>query len=450
MAFKTTAKPEFFNWTKRDFQLKETTYAPRLHIFGQQGLINDPNCIFYLNNQLHIFFQHHPAACKHGLKAMSLATIKANEPTIEYQFLVNKPEKNFESHGTYSGNALVIEESVFCFYTGNARDENNQRTSSVLIAKFDQQEQGIKQKKVLFNQHDYPDYTEHFRDPFAFEFAGSYWLLLGAQRKADLQGVILLFQFNWAQQKAILVKEINLNNSYRMIECPNIAFVDQKAILFYSPQLKPEKTESGINPDQTRYCIINDFADFIQSQQFKHHFDQEMIIDYGLEFYAPQVFLINKEPYLIAWSGIPTSLTYPESQYGWIFLLTMIKKITFKDQLVVLEEAPYLKTLYQEQNLPLVSYQKQVLQANEVLFFKDIKGLKLKLQLNETDLVIKRFDDQTYYPYDSETRIALNQTIAILETYLDHSIIEIKINGCFWYTARIYPELEYQWIKEGV
>ena len=122
----------------------------------------------------------------------------------------------------------------------------------------------------------------------------------------------------------------------------------------------------------------------------------------------------------------------------------MIKKITFKDQLVVLEEAPYLKTLYQEQNLPLVSYQKKVLQANEVLFFKDIKGLKLKLQLIETDLVIKRFDDQTYYPYDSETRIALNQTIAILETYLDHSIIEIKINGCFWYTARIYPELEYQ------
>ena len=122
----------------------------------------------------------------------------------------------------------------------------------------------------------------------------------------------------------------------------------------------------------------------------------------------------------------------------------MIKKITFKDQLVVLEEAPYLKTLYQEQNLPLVSYQKQVLQANEVLFFEDIKGLKLKLQLIKTDLVIKRFDDQTYYPYDSETRIALNQTIAILETYLDYSIIEIKINGRFLYTARIYPELEYQ------
>lgn len=433
---------DFLSWNQDDFQNKAqiSNYNPKYHIYPTVGLLNDPNCIFYYQNQLHIMFQHHPATINHGLKAMSLATISANNPKINYQFLVNQPDQIFDSHGSYSGNAWVDEQQILIAYSGNHRDANWNRIASVVLANFDVENKTVINKRVLFNHLDYPDYTEHFRDPFLFEFDQKFYLLLGAQ-KQNQKGVILLFQLNQNLDHATLIKEIHLSHNYRMIECPTVAWFDQKAVLIYSPQLQLDQISLEQNPDLVRYHVIADWNSFLNNNQFKLQLNQEKILDHGLEFYAPQSFLINDQWHLIAWSGIPTSLTYPEAKSGWIFCLTMIKKINLVNDQLCLEEAPYLKDLYQADLDPWVKYFDFDLEQNQVLTFFDQKQIKLTITVEKNQVLIKRFDDQDFYPYQSLVKIEQpKQQSTNLQIYFDHSIIEIKINKKSWYTARLYFE----------
>ena len=440
---------DFLSWKEKDFQTKSSHYNPKYHIFANQGLLNDPNCIFYWQNQLHIFFQHHPANIEHGLKTMSLATINANSPKINYQFLVNQPDQSFDSHGTYSGNAWIDDEEIILAYTGNHRDANWNRISSVVLATFNPETQKIENKKVLFNHLDFNDYTEHFRDPFLFKKDDSFYLLLGAQNKNE-KGLILMFELNQTLDQAKLIKEIHLNDVYRMIECPAIAWFDEKAVLIYSPQLKLNQLDSKQNPDLVRYTVIDNWKNLLNDDGLQITLSEEKILDYGLEFYAPQTFLINDQWHLIGWSGIPTSLNYPEAKYGWIFCLSMIKKLELINQTLILQEAPYLKELYQQDLDPLIKYYDFDLSKNEILSFLDQDELKLEIQFKNNQIWIERFNDQTFYPYQSLVKIdCLVKDWNNLKIYFDHSIIEIKINETKWYTSRIYFDKQIDFIVKN-
>lgn len=430
---------DFLKWSKTEFELDNNKYVPEYHIFPHKGLLNDPNCVFYKNNNLYVFFQHHPNNPIHGLKTMSLAKIDSLQ-NIEYKFMVNKPLEYFETHGIYSGNAINYNGKVICFYTGNSRDTNWKRTSYVIKSEFDSKINEFVNKEVILSNKEYLNYTEHFRDPFVFEYKKKFYFLLGAQRNKDQLGVILLFGLDNNLSNPKLIKEFLIDLNYRMIECPSFSYIDNKVVIICSPQFKEDKLSKQQNPDITGYCIIDDFDKIISSNNFSIQIPQLKVLDYGLEFYAPQSFLINNEWHLIAWCGIPTSNNYLEYKNGWIFMLTMIKKMSLiNDQLVLIEDN-LLKKRFKNSKNNLVNFFELNLKQKEKIIICDEQESKPKLLIinNDDFLIIERNNDEDFYPYDSITKVPIKSKNTKLDIYIDNSIIEIKINNEKWYTSRIY------------
>ncbi len=443
---------DFLKWTSKNFELGGSKYKPFFHVFPSNGLLNDPNCVFYKDGKYFVFFQHHPTNPIHGLKTMSLAITK-DFKDFDYSYMINKPENKFDSHGIYSGNAIKYKDNIIAMYTGNVRDKDWIRTSYVVISHFDIKTKSFKNKKTLLSNFDCKDYTEHFRDPYIFKYKNNLYFLLGAQHKNGY-GVILLFKFSSDLKEAKLINEIIISLQYRMIECPNIMFIKNKAILVYSPQLKDELTKKGTNPDLVRYVVIGQDVLFNKDNNFIINLNKksikENVLDYGLEFYAPQTFLKSRKWNIIGWTGIPTSIDYPETIEGWIFMLSMVKEVDLVNNKLVMREIKNFKNNYINSSNKKAIYNSYILKPNNSLFLYDKTCKKLSIEFRDSEeqkIVITRFDDKKYYPYDSRKEIMLDNKYSNIrvEIFLDASIIEIKIdNGKYWYTSRIYLEDEFE------
>ncbi|RXY96127.1 hypothetical protein D8X55_04690 [Malacoplasma penetrans] len=444
---------DFLNWT--DIRNDNQAYKPDFHIYPTRGLINDPNCVFWWQDNLYCFFQHHPANTLHGLKTMSLAKT-SNFTDYEYTYMVNKPENDFESHGVYSGSSIIHKGRIINFYTGNKRDKDWIRTSSVVKSEFDVNTKEFKNKKVLITNEDYPNYTDHFRDPYVFQFANNYYLLLGAQH-VDGYGAILMFILDHNLENPVLVKQINLNFNYKMIECPNIIFIDGKAFLIYCPQYQDSlsKRNPRVNPDICVYSYV-DINSLFNLLDFYYQIQDFKQVDYGLEFYAPQTFKLGDKWAIVGWVGLPTNLKYKEVDCGWIGMLSMIKTISVNhsNNSLIFHEISRYKGEYLCSKNPFVKYfSTDIFQNKRINIFDNEKlllSLWLEIKAVGIDLVIKRYNDVSFYPYQNISRIKCEGEKNKIDIFIDNTIVEIKINDKIWYTARIYFSERINIVKEVI
>ena len=428
----------FLDWDQSDIKNDNKEYIPNIHIHPTKGLLNDPNCVFFLGSKYYIFFQHHPNNTFHGLKTMSLA-ITSDFKNYEYKYMLNKPTDNFSYHGIYSGNAIIYNKKIICMYTGNARDNKWIRTSSIVIAEYDLKNESFINKKVIMTNFDYKSYTEHFRDPFIFKYKNSLYFALGAQ-KHNNQGVILIFQLDNNLMQAKLLHEIHFNNKYRMIECPNVIIKNKTICFIYSPQFKQEIISNDTNPDIVR-CVVTNVNRIFCINKFNIDLSdlKEQYIDYGFEFYAPQVFLKKSKYNVIAWSGIPTSNNYPESKNGWIFCLSSIRKIKIKNDNIIFSLSHKNKNAF---NINELTNKKSVhMKINDQLIIGDDRSQLVINFSNNKYLTIERKGASKYYPYKNQSIINFHKDINKLkiDIFYDVSIIEICINKKYWFTSRLYP-----------
>ena len=430
---------DFLEWD--DLVNGNKKYKPNFHIYPTKGLLNDPNCTFFINNQLYCFFQHHPANNLHGLRTMSLAKTK-DFINFEYKFMVNKPINDYDSHGVFTGSSIVKNNKIHCLYTGNSRDDKWVRTSSIIKCEYDLENDTFINKKVLINNHEYQNYTEHFRDPYLFEYNNNFYFLLGSQR-ADGVGVILLFELNQDLLNPILVKEINLSKNFKMIECPNIIFIDDEAYLIYCPQFNDEiiKKDNKISPDICWYSKV-DIKELFNLNEFNYQIYNWNRVDYGLEFYAPQTFKINDDWYIVGWVGLPTNNQYKENECGWLNMLSSFRKIE-KDndgKLSFIEPKIY-KDAFENSSNKFVKYKKFNISSGESIEIFDLDNKLLEISQTDSTLQISRFNDNQYFDYDNSVLIDCLKENDI-EIFIDNSIVEIKINNKEWYTSRIYFDEE--------
>jgi len=317
-------------WTKTEYNEKLMAVLPmkhfwhnRFHIEMPFGLINDPNGLSFYQGEYHIFYQWNPYSCEH--KNKSWGYIKTTD-FVHYTIpsLALEPGESFDKDGCYTGCGFVEDEQLQFVYTGNVKNNQNERESYQCLGSL-QSDGTIKKEGILIAKQP-SGYTAHFRDPYIFYRAGEQYMVLGIQTEA-LKGRVVLYHKNAETWEFSGEIKTNLGDFGYMWECPNMLRFADVDVLIFSPQgLKAQETKWQ-NLYQTGY-IAGDLN--LSTLEFRHGDFVE--VDMGFDFYAPQVFEANGRHLMLGWIGMPDrSEDYPTNEEGWMFALTMMRELTMKN-----------------------------------------------------------------------------------------------------------------------
>ncbi|MDB2153720.1 sucrose-6-phosphate hydrolase [Clostridium butyricum] len=342
------------------------------HIEMPFGLVNDPNGLSYFNGKYHIFYQWNPFGCEHKTKHWALVKttdfVNFTKPEI-----ILKPEDWFDKNGCYSGGAYVKDDTLKLFYTGNVKNEKDERESYQCIVDYNKDGSFEKRGPIIPKQPD--GYTAHFRDPMIFVNEGIYYMVLGVQRE-NLTGAALIYKSDDIEKWELVGElETDMKEFGYMWECPNIIKVnDDRYAFLFSPQGLEVEEFKNQNIYQSGYVIGN--LDF-KVPQLKNHSEFKEI-DMGFDFYAPQVFTHNDKNIMIGWVGMPDKDSeYPSGENGgWMFPLTLPRVLEYKDNVL------YQKPLKEVENLR----EKQIvsvkdLDINEYSLDLDSRNIEIDLEL---------------------------------------------------------------------
>ncbi|AEA01813.1 sucrose-6-phosphate hydrolase [Aerococcus sp. Group 1] len=309
-------------------QLKEkVTHSPwrqHYHIQPETGLLNDPNGFSYYNGRWQLFYQYYPMGPVHGLKSWYHLSSK---DLVHWQChgIALAPDSPYDSHGVYSGSALPVDDQLFLFYTGNARDRDWQRHPYQVGAWMDKDYQFTKIDPPLIRAVE-EGYTDHFRDPQIFPYRDGYLMILGAQTEA-LKGQILVYQSdNLKEWNFLGPLKLTSGESAYMMECPNYVKVDGKDLLIFCPQ--------GLDQDELKYQNI-----YPNTYLVSEAIDWENLtlnepsplknLDNGFDVYATQAFNApDGRALAVSWLGLP-DLAYPDAEWGWTSVMSLVKELHF-------------------------------------------------------------------------------------------------------------------------
>lgn len=425
-------------------------FLPQYHIAPSHGLLNDPNGLCFYNGEHHIFYQWFPLGPVHGLKYWYHVSTKDFVSYTDHGIALS-PDSDYDSHGCYSGGALVDGEQALLFFTGNQRDENWVRVPTQCYAIMDKQGQIEKHGVIIENSV----YTEHFRDPKVWKDSedGRYYMVLGVQTQ-ELKGQMALYSAEtigqsdaWRHHGVIQTQYTDLGH---MWECPDLFELDGKTIMLFSPQgVKSIDKYSFKNIYSVTY-LVGERLDKQQPALVNHQPCVEL--DSGHDFYAPQTYVDDKgRRILIGWVGLP-DIAYPTDKNMWAHMLTLPRLLTVDGNSLIQSPLPELKALRQSEHdisgvTPLSSRAFelciQTAAENFELVLANRHGENARFSMSAQEFVLDR--GQMTHPFAEEfghqrfvKRTDKQQNIRL---FFDHSVLEVFVNkGKSTLTSRIFIE----------
>lgn len=323
--------------------LSEDPNRLQFHLMPPVGLLNDPNGLIQFNGTYHVFYQWNPFETAHGSKFWGHYT---SEDLVHWQEQppALTPSEWYEKNGCYSGSAVESEGKLFLFYTGNVKNEQNERETYQCLAVSDD---GIHFEKMGPVIQLPEGYTAHFRDPKVWKDDGLWYMVLGAQTLNE-EGCVVLYSSqdlkNWKYKGAIAGSGMNgLEDFGYMWECPDFFRLGNKDVLLVSPQGLEPKGHLYHNIFQSGYFIgewkpgttVFSHGDFVE-------------LDRGFDFYAPQTFEDQKgRRIMYAWMGITDEDEpfQPTIEHGWVHGLTLPRELKLKGDKLYQQPLPEMKKL---------------------------------------------------------------------------------------------------------
>lgn len=331
-----------------------TAHRPRFHITPPQGRLNDPNGMFLDDGMLHVFYQHDPAFPEWAKRTgWGHASADLDELVWMHHPDALYPDAPYDLHGCYSGGAARDQDgNVYLFYTGNLKVDGTRIPSqnAVTAEDFSGPMGGVYRRveqNPLINGPE-PGFTGHFRDPMVTKDPtgeATWRMVIGAQREDETPAVALYRGDNLLEWRFAGALEFDTSNATPggspdivpggyMWECPNlITLRDQHTgedldVLIICPQgLEAQTDESGTthyaSSDQCGYIVGK-----LRGTTFEvlRGFTE---IDYGHEFYAPQVIAHGEGALMIGWMGLPAQDDTPTLHAeGWVHCLTTPRQLT--------------------------------------------------------------------------------------------------------------------------
>lgn len=437
---------------------KNDPWKPIFHIHPECGLLNDPNGLSYFNGEYHVFYQWFPFGPIHGMKHW--AHVKSKDLVHwERMSVAIIPTENYESHGAYSGNAIVKDDQLLLFYTGNVKYSDIERDANQCLAIMNKDYTVQKSTNNPVIKGVPKGYTGHVRDPKVWKDGDKYYMLLGAQRE-NLTGSIIVYEspdaIEWSFKGEL---KTSLEKFGFMWECPDYIKLNGKDILIFSPQ----GIEASGHDYKNLYNVIYAAG---KLDLGKLTFDIEYIkeLDKGFDFYAPQTFEDDSNRRLMfGWCGMP-EVEYPSDKNMWAHCLTLPRELSFEDNILKQKPAEELKDLRKDHlniigNLDnnLVDIKNNKTSYELDIDFTNINSddiiLKLLKSENEEFIIhfdvvnkavfinrenfIDKFAEEFGHIRSGEINIGENLNLKI---FVDRSIVEIFINdGELVFTSRVFP-----------
>ena len=412
---------------------KHDSGYPSYHIAPKFGLLNDPNGLCFFNGQHHLFYQWTPVGPVHGMKYWYHLSTK-NFVHFEDHGIGLHPDQDYDSHGVYSGGALIENDNALLFFTGNKRDENWQRVSTQCFARMSADGKIEKHGVVIENDH----YTEHFRDPKVWKQGDDYLMVVGAQTHQKT-GLMALYcsrdLMNWQHKGPI---QTRYNNFGYMWECPDFFEIDNKSVMLFSPQGVSSDNPYDFKNIYSVAYILGDRLN-LDTVELENHQDIAQP-DYGFDFYAPQTYIDDKgRRILIAWIGLP-DIDTPSNEQQWAGMLSLPRELKIQDGYLVQSALRELKALQGEAvvvdnvlELDTTSFMVELeTEMDEFEFtLANAAGDKIVFSAMDAEFTLDRSKMSKVYAEEfgcvrKAPRLSTKQTI---EVYVDKSVIEIFLNS---------------------
>jgi len=462
MDFKDVEKKEEESVLEKKEIVEKDFWRQKYHIQGIVGLINDPNGFSQFKGKYHMFYQWNPLGTDHKNKTWAHSV---SDDLLHWKRLKTalRPNTRYSKDGVYSGSAIVDDEKLYLFYTGNVKDSDGNRESYQCLAVSSDGENFERWEPSIVNQPD--GYTRHIRDPKIWKKDGKFYAVIGIQSE-DLEGKAVLYSSenikDWKFEGEIAgANHGKIKDFGFMWECPDyFQLKDEKTgeikdLLVFSPQgLEPEGDLYN-NKYQTGYLFGKlDYKnpEFEISSNFVE-------IDRGNDFYAPQSMEDDKGRRLIVgWMGIPEEEDFPTVKNKWLHCLTLpreLKVIDGKLYQVPINEMESIRGEKIEFSGKVtgevkvgtgVTYE---LKAKFTDFNSDF-GLKLRTGKNSETVLKFDYNDKKFVldrtkgeQPDKRLRKVYLGDISELELtiFVDNSSVEVFINGGQEvFSSRIFPE----------
>ena len=157
-------------------------FRTRYHIMPPVGWLNDPNGLCQFRRIYHAYFQYSPLSV-HGGGGYWGHCISTDLLHWEYKPPVLTTDIPEDAGGVYSGSALIEDDHMYLFYTGNVKMpgdydyiDSGRISTQILTGSGDGQH--MSEKVKLLGMEDYPeDITQHVRDPKVWKEDGRYYMM---------------------------------------------------------------------------------------------------------------------------------------------------------------------------------------------------------------------------------------------------------------------------------
>lgn len=306
-------------------------WRQKFHLMPPCGWMNDPNGLCWRRGNYHVYYQYSPFNAGGGLSFWG----HWSSPDLlrwTQQPVLLCPDQPWDLHGVYSGSALVEDDTMYLFYTGNVRhlgdyDYINEGRGSNTALGVSRDGIHLDTKAVLLESKDYPpDISNHVRDPKVWKQDGKYYMALGARTRKG-HGEALVYRSedlrHWEHINVITTPE---PFGY-MWECPDLFQVDGQWILAVSPQGIKPYGHIGQNVYSCGYFPF--YGDF----RGEYTLGEYRELDSGFDYYAQQSFAApDGRRIALGWMGMPDAdYTNPTADFGWQHCLSVPRELHWAD-----------------------------------------------------------------------------------------------------------------------
>lgn len=441
-------------------------WYPRFHIAPRVGWCNDPNGFAYFNGQYHLFYQHYPYEPKWGPMHWGHVT-SSDLVHWQRQPVALFPDYPYDADGCFSGCGIEKDGRLCLLYTGHVdllkkpgqpdRIETQNLAVSTDGVHFTKDEHN----PVITFPEDVPTGEDHhFRDPKVWQHDGLYYAVVGAQTPEET-GQVLVFTSedleHW-QFKHVMAKAEG--NQGFMWECPNFAEFDGHEALILSPQ--------GVKPEGRRYLNLHQSVSMLGKMDYKagifYHDDFELL-DYGFDFYAPQVMQApDGRCLMIGWLAMWES-AMPEQADGWSCQMTVPRELHYRHDKLVTPPAKELTALREKafsqpetvltEETSFAEWSQETGELIAEFDLSEAKGLAIhfaagfddevaiRLEKESGNVTLSRKSPSTGRREERFAKLPAGQTKLAVRVYEDRSSLEIFLNdGEVVMSTRFYPKTE--------